>query len=308
MKKRYYLLIILVGLLILGASSYVTWNALHPSYTCALCHEIQPACTEWEHSAHADVTCTECHGKALESFSSAREKARMIYVHFTDKKTIEDLYLNEEQSLAVADRCAECHQAEEASWRSGAHAVTYQDIFMDVQHNKDERPYWDCFRCHGMFYDGDIDSLLCMDGNAEQWYIKDKQQAARPTITCLACHQSHHEQPRGKAYEAMDEAERTLLSLEMKRPATALYMRADRRHMPSEDLVTVKLFDGDSLAQVIDDPNTLLCMQCHSPNTARQTGSEDDMTTTGRFEGMACITCHDPHSNKLKNTYINVHK
>ncbi|MDR1624648.1 MAG: hypothetical protein LBS04_06725 [Tannerellaceae bacterium] len=308
MKKRYYILIMLVAFFIVGISSYVTWNTLYPNYTCALCHEIKPVCSKWEQSVHAEVVCIDCHGKALESVQSAKEKLNMIYTHFTKKKTFEDIYLSEKQSLAIANRCAECHQAELVAWKSGAHSASYKDIFMDVEHNKMERPYWDCFRCHGMFYDGDIDVLMTMVGDVDKWKIKETKQMNKPTISCLACHQSHHEQPRNIPYEKMDENTRATLAEKAKYPATALYMRADRRHMPSADLQKITLFEQDSLRQIIDDPNTLLCMQCHAPNTARQIGSEDDKTPTGVYEGMNCITCHDPHSNMLKTSYRNVHK
>lgn len=308
MKKRYYILTTLVVLFVIGISLYSTWNALNPNYTCAMCHEIRPACAGWEQSAHADVTCIECHGAALESVQSAKEKLNMIYTHFTTRKTFEDISLTEEQSLMIAARCAECHQAEHASWKTGAHSTTYKDIFMDVEHNKEERPYWDCFRCHGMFYDGDIDDLMAMEGDVEKWHIKDTKQMNQPTITCLACHQAHHEQPRTEAYENMNEEERAALAEKAKYPATALYMRTDKRHMPSADLIEIELYQGNTLKQTIDDPNTLLCMQCHSPNSARQINSEDDKTPMGRYEGMSCITCHDPHSNQLKTSYRNVHR
>ncbi len=306
-KKRHYILIALLGLMVIGSASYTTWNRLDPNYTCAMCHEVRPACITWEGSVHADITCTQCHGTALESFRSAKEKLSMVYTHFTSRKTFEDIHLTEEQSLRIAARCAECHQAEHAAWRSGAHSTTYKDIFMDVEHNRTERPYWDCFRCHGMFYDGDIDDLISMEGDVEKWHIKEEKQGNKPAMTCLACHQGHREQPRNIAYEDMDELFRTALSKKEKTPPTSLYMRADKRHIPATKLVPIDMYDGEELKQVITDPNTLLCMQCHSPNTARQLGSEDDKTPTGIYEGMSCITCHDPHSNLLKTDYKNVH-
>lgn len=307
-KKILYWGILPAAVLVVIAASYATWNRLDPNYTCARCHEISTACAKWEQSVHADVTCTDCHGTALESFNSMSEKLNMVYKHFTTKKTFEDIHLTEKQSLALANRCAECHQAEQASWMSGAHSTTYKDIFMDVEHNKMERPYWDCFRCHGMFYDGDIDDLMAMEGGPEDWHIKDASQMDKPAITCLACHQVHHEQPRGMNYKDMDEASRGALAQKAKYPPTALYMRADKRHMPADKLLKEQIFAGDSLVAEIKDANTLLCMQCHAPGTNHQLGSEDDKTTIGDFKDMSCITCHDPHSNQLKTSHRNVHK
>lgn len=308
MKKKILYWLLLPACVVVMAASYSTWNHLNPNYTCAMCHEIKTACVKWENSIHAGVGCTDCHGTALESFRSATEKLNMIYTHFKGKRTFEDIYLKEQQSLDIANRCAECHQAEHASWMAGAHSTTYKDIFMDVEHNKMERPYWDCFRCHGMFYDGDIDSLMNMKGQPEDWFIKDVAQMSKPTITCLACHQVHHEQPRNMAFQFMDEVSRGELAEKTKYPPTALYMRADKRHMPAAKLLKEQIYLGDSLVKEVTDANTLLCMQCHAPNTLHQLASEDDKTTIGKYRDMSCIACHDPHSNFLKTQERNVHK
>ncbi len=309
-KQTIYTFSIIAGLFVLAAASYTTWNKLDPGYTCALCHEVRPAHTLWERSAHASVTCTECHGTALESLASAKEKLHMITTHFKEKKTFEDIHLGEQQSLAIAARCAECHQAEHAAWQAGAHSATYKDIYMDEEHNRLERPYWDCLRCHGMFYDGDIGQLMNLDGSPAEWHLKDKKQEDLPTITCLACHQVHHEQEQNTPYHQLSEETRTTLAGKSKTPSTALYMRADKRHMPASMLLEITLASADTLnpAQTVADPNTLLCMQCHAPGNTKHLHSGDDMTPTGKFEGMSCITCHDPHSNRLKTTHKNVHK
>lgn len=290
------------------AISYVAWNRMDPDFTCALCHEIRPSCVSWKNSVHADISCTQCHGTALsDGFTSLSEKARMVYVHFTRKKTNEDLYLNESQVLAMADKCVECHKAEYTAWKSGAHSTTYRDIFMDVDHNKMEKPYWDCFRCHGAHYDGNIHDLMSLEGDATAWEIRDGKQAGRPTITCLTCHRMHGGQGKRIEYASLDKESRDKLMQKTERPATALYLRAEKRHLPSDKLLKPTIYDGDSLVKVSDDPNTWLCMQCHSPNGRREAGTEDDKTPTGLYEGMSCLDCHNPHSNGLKNNYRNVH-
>lgn len=276
--------------------------------TCAQCHEVTPACRLWKSSAHSDVRCIDCHGTALsDGMKGLVEKTGMIYSHFTKKQTNDDVYLNEEQVLAVATRCVTCHQAEHAAWEAGAHSTTYKEIFMDAEHNRMEKPYWDCFRCHGMHYDGTIHDLMALDGKPEDWYIKDASQAERPAMTCLACHQVHAEQSQNKPYIAKNKEERSVLMKETKRPATALYMRSDKRHLPAGELYQTTMFDNDSVVKVSDDPNAWLCMQCHAPNGRREIGTEDDKTPTGEYEGMSCLDCHDPHSNQLKNSFRNVH-
>lgn len=294
--------------IVIMASAYITWNTLDPDFTCAQCHEIRENCITWKASSHADISCTECHGTALgNGLSGLSGKLGMVYTHFTRRRTNEDIFLNEQQVTEMAARCAECHQAEHAGWKSGAHAVTYRDIFTDVEHNKMEKPYWDCFRCHGMHYDGTIRDLMSLEGEAESWHITDRQQAGRPAITCLACHQMHGEQEKRIAYESLDKESRSALTEKTERPATALYMRAEKRHLPSGKIYQATMSYEGSPVTVSDDPNTWLCMQCHAPDSRREVGTEDDKTPVGVYEGMSCLDCHNPHSNGLKNNYRNVH-
>ena len=308
MKKKYGMVIITAAVLFALVTSYVAWNRVDPDFSCALCHEIRSSCVSWKGSAHAGISCMECHGTALSNgFTSLSEKARMVYVHFTQRKTNEDLYLGESQALVIAGKCAQCHQAEHAAWQSGAHSTTYRDIFMDVEHNEMERPYWDCFRCHGAHYDGNIHDLMSLEGDVKSWEIRDKKQADRPAITCLSCHQMHGDQDKRVEYASLDKGERDSLMQKTERSSTALYMRTERRHLPSDKLLKPTIHGGDSLVKVSDDPNTWLCMQCHSPNNRREIGTQDDKTPTGIYEGMSCLDCHNPHSNRLKNEYKKVH-
>ena len=308
MKKVYWTGVIVAGIAVISIPAYMAWNLSDPDKTCARCHEVTATCEAWKKSAHATVQCTDCHGSALNGgVKGLAEKAGMVYSHFTQRHTNEDLYLKEEQALAVAGRCAGCHQAEQANWQAGAHSVTYKDIFMNVEHNKEEKPYWDCLRCHGMHYDGNINDLMAMNGDVEDWHIKRKEQAERSAISCLACHRVHAEQDRKKAFAALNVDERDSLSYKQEHPATALYMRSEKRHIASDKLYPVTIYDKDSVVRVSDDPNTRLCMQCHAPNYRKEAGTSDDKTPTGQYEGMSCTDCHNPHSNLIKKNVSGVH-
>lgn len=308
MKIKYWVGIIVVGGIVLLGGGYKAFITMDPNLTCAQCHEINAACTLWEKSVHSDVGCIECHGSAFSNgVGGLMEKANMIYCHFTKKITNEDIYLNEDQVLTVSGRCAVCHQAEYAAWKSGAHSVTYEDIFMDKEHNIMEKPYWDCFRCHGMYYDGNINDLMSLEGPVDEWYIKDTLQINKPTITCLTCHQVHYEQQKSESYQQISEEEKSSLMTNTKSASTAFYMRSDKRHIPSDKIYQTTMFKNDSIVKVSDDPNTWLCMQCHSPNSKREIGSEDDKTPMGIYEGRSCLDCHNPHSNGLKNNYRDIH-
>lgn len=290
-------------LIVVFASAYGAWNTLDPVNTCAQCHEVAPSHATWIGSAHANIKCIECHGTALSNgVHSLKEKMKMVYVHFTGDKMNEDIHLSEAQILELSNRCITCHQAEHAGWLSSGHAVNYHEIFMDSTHNAMEKPYWDCFRCHGMFYDGNIDDLMTLEGNSCEWAIKDKKQELLPTVPCLACHQIHTENPVSDRYISMNDTVR-----KHRNPRTSLYVRADKMHLRSDRLSKVKMTDGDREIAVSDDPNTLLCMQCHAPNHHRLVGSEDDRTPSGVHEGISCIACHKPHSGDTRESCDQCH-
>jgi nitrate/TMAO reductase-like tetraheme cytochrome c subunit len=131
--------IILLGVLIVFSGGYTWWNHANPEKTCASCHEISPAVTEWQHSAHRNFLCAECHGTAFSNgWHSMKEKVGMVFTHVSDHPENEQLGMNEEQVLEVMGRCANCHQREYARWSAGSHSTTYSEIFLNEDHNKME--------------------------------------------------------------------------------------------------------------------------------------------------------------------------
>lgn len=305
-KKRYWLFINLGAIAIsVVIGLYATWNGANPEITCARCHEVAPAHAEWLTSAHAGVRCIECHGTALsEGFHSLTEKSGMVVSHLKGKKRHEDIRLTEKQVLEISDRCITCHQSEYAGWLASGHAVNYREIYMDSAHNAMEKPYWDCLRCHGMFYDGNIHDLMHLEGDASEWKIKDKKQEARPTVPCLACHQIHAENPVSERYVSMTDSSPASV---MRHPKTALYVRADKMYLRSDYLTPVTMMDGEREVNMATDPNTLLCMQCHAPDYVHGAGTEDDRTPVGVHEGISCITCHKPHSGSTRESCKQCH-
>ena len=297
MKKP--LIIITIALLIfimMFSGGYYAWNNTDPEKTCAQCHEVTPAHISWMNSAHASVKCTECHGTALsDGMKSLKEKAGMFFTHLNKDKRHSDIFITEKQRLDIADRCAECHRAEHAGWLESGHAANYRDIFMDKTHNVSEKPYADCFRCHGMFYDGDINSLMSLEGdNPEKWHIKDKAQEDIPTITCLSCHQIHTPNPVARKWINTDTA------LVARVPVTSFYMRAEKMYMRTDKLIPVDMVIGDSIVTSAKDASTLLCQQCHAPDYRHEVLSMDDKTPTGEHAGKSCLTCHSAHSMRTE--------
>ena len=288
---------------------YSSWNSANPQKTCASCHEISPSVNQWQHSAHRMVRCTECHGTALSNgVHSLKEKADMVFTHLGKDKKPEDIRLTEKQVLEISDKCARCHQSEYAKWKSSGHSANYADIFMNGKHNLAEAPYWACLRCHGMFYDGNIKTLvqkpLEIDG---AWKLKDMGKVFEPTIPCLACHQFHTENTPFERTTRLDVPQEISYSRPKRNSPVAWYVRDNHRHIRADKLLKIEMFSNGRTVKVSDDPVQRLCTQCHSPNFAHSTGSQDDRTPTGVHEGLSCMACHSPHSNDAHNSCKNCH-
>ncbi len=307
-KIALILLFIFAGLAVLFGG-YAKWNSANPDKTCASCHEISPSVDEWQNSAHRNIRCTQCHGTALSNgLHSLKEKGNMVFTHWGKETNPEDIRLTEQQALDLSARCAGCHGSEYAKWLSGGHSANYADIFMNRKHNKMEAPYWDCLRCHGMFYEGNIKTLLEKPQAADgAWKLNDMKKASMPTIPCLSCHNIHGEGNPHLRTGKYDNPKEMFYEKSPRNVPLSWYVRTDKRHIRADKLLKVSMFDQGREVKVSDDPASKLCQQCHSPNFKHETGSQDDRTPTGVHEGISCVACHSPHSNDARNSCRNCH-
>jgi len=295
-------------LLLLLFIGYAGWNAANPRRTCASCHEIVPSFETWELSAHREVTCVDCHGTALgNGFHSLQEKAGMVFPHLSAPVMNDEINLNEEQVLEVMESCIECHQSEYKRWLAGGHSANYEEIFLNETHNSLEQPYWDCLRCHGMYFDGTIDDLLEPVSIHGPWNLKDPGISPLPTIPCLACHQVHGENDMLKRPRSMDQPEAIFYEREPRNPVTSLYVRSDKISLRVDQLRSPDIYQGDRKVVTSGDPVQRLCIQCHSPDWEHMAGSSDDRTPTGVHEGISCMACHETHSNDSRNSCKGCH-
>jgi hypothetical protein len=288
--------------------AYTGWNVANPQRTCASCHEIVPSLELWQNSAHREITCSDCHGTALgNGLHSLKEKAGMVISHLRDTELQEGIHLNEKGVLEVMEACIKCHQDEYRSWMAGGHSATYADIFLNKDHNRMERLYPDCFRCHGMYYEGNIASLVEPVSQQGPWHLKDPEKATQPVIPCLACHPIHLENELLGHPGSMDEPEAIFYEREERNPLTGLYIRSDKIHLRADHLRKPDIYREGETVLVSDDPVQRICMQCHAPNWAHEAGTEDDRTPTGVHEGISCRACHQGHSNDARNACKTCH-
>jgi hypothetical protein len=252
-----------------------------PQHTCSSCHEMTAVHSDWSQSAHRTLHCRNCHGGALTlDVHALQAHADRVVRHFTDAPEA-PVRLKEEHVLGLHESCQRCHPQAYADWQSSRHATTYARIFLDPDQNRVSPPANDCFRCHGMFFEGDIGELVAAPAaGAEAWSFRDPAKADQPAIPCLACHQVHV--PAGVTQLA------------------SLYDHREKTHYPADRLPVARIHQGERAVRVSRDPRQRLCVHCHAPLAGHHLGTADDRTPAGVHEGLSCRDCHWGHDTSAK--------
>jgi len=282
------------------------WTAASPQATCASCHEIESSSTAWAISGHRLLGCKECHGTAFSTgLHSLMEKGRMVLLHFT-RSGERDVRLNEEQIVEMLENCKRCHGREYAKWTSSGHSATYAAIFLNDKHNSREQLNADCLRCHGMFFEGTIGDLVTPLNTKGPWKLARAEEANRPVIPCLTCHQMHRQgspavppdyaNPQKKFYSAPADSTNVMF-----------YYRYEKMYFEAASLPQVSVYDRGRQLDESTDVRQRVCMQCHASNAFHAAGTSDDRTPRGVHEGIGCLDCHDTHSNNARKNCIRCH-
>ena len=254
----------------------------NPGETCASCHEMTGVHSNWSASTHRSVHCRECHGGSLTLDVHALESHVDRFVrHFTGDPN-KPVHLLEKHVLGLHESCGKCHPQALADWQGSRHSTTYARIFTDPAQNRTNPPANDCFRCHGMFYPGDIATLVTPPAAMGAWTLKDPARAAQPAIPCLACHQVH-----------VSAAATTIASF---------YDHREQVHFPASLLPVAEVYLGACAVKVSRDPRQRACLQCHAPDATHQLGTADDRTPAGVHQGLSCRDCHWGHNNSAKTS------
>jgi len=284
--------VLAVALLPLGADYYYKAS---PGAGCARCHEIRSSVKAWTTSTHRGVTCTSCH--APEWVGNVRRVVSHLQGDLPER-----VKLRTRDVPALVERCRSCHQQEFAQWQYGPHSVTYARIFTDAEHNRQRALMDDCFRCHGMHYEGAISDLVQPVNAKGPWRLTDPGLATMPSIPCLACHAVHlRGEPMRKPAERKGTIQETV------RPSLALFDRRERLHWSVAQLPLPQVREGGRVVRLSPDRRQTLCYQCHAPLDSLQLGSGDDRTPTGVHEGLSCLACHKKHGMDTRASCAECH-
>ncbi len=266
-------------------------NAYYDSPTgrgCASCHEMNENVSTAHAAAHRKLACTECHESHLLT------NLRHVAVHVGDRAP-DRLALRHEDVLAMTARCQACHRQEYATWAAGKHSATYKRIFTDKDQNSKRRLMDDCFRCHGMHFQGAVRDLVKPLDTKGPWELIRTDMANQPTMPCIACHSMHREgAPITKTGPAAV-------------PSLAFYDRRERMYFGAASMSIPHMLDGTRLVKMSPDQRQALCYQCHAPRAERLVGSGDDRTPMGVHEGISCVACHQGHNESARASCATCH-
>jgi cytochrome c554/c'-like protein len=295
----------LVLLAVAGNYGSALYYAAGHGAGCADCHEMAMTVSALHGSPHSNAQCTDCHE------ASVGAKLRHIRAHLRGRSD-ETIRLREDDVRTMITNCRRCHQQEYASWHAGAHAASYGEIFTNAGHNAKRRLADDCFRCHGMYFEGGMRDLVAQNDPRGPWRLTRPELANEPAIPCLACHWVHREGP-------METRQKGQASAPAIRDSLAFYDRREEMHFRAASLALPQLYDGPRPIKVSPDPRQGVCYQCHAPrqpetetlaaknNWGPQAGSGDDRTPKGVHEGLSCMACHGGHNEDARASCANCH-
>jgi len=141
--------VILISAVVAGLFLFVAYISKVASYlsddpsTCMNCHIMAPQHATWSHSSHREKTnCNDCHVPHNNVFNKYFFKAKDGIRHatiFTLRKEPQVIFIKEEGKKVVQENCIRCHM----DLLRDEKVHNYTSVY---QHERTERPCWDCHR------------------------------------------------------------------------------------------------------------------------------------------------------------------
>ena len=299
------MLVVVLGLVVFANRGYYAGSTYSGNY-CTSCHQIQASYDTWTTSAHRNLDCKECHGSAFTTdVEMHRTNFRHLYYQVSGR--IPDrVRLKDAQVDRIAANCVRCHAGTAGQFTAGGHSVGYGPIFTSTKHNTRMLVMDDCLRCHGMFVDGNVTTVVAPIDTRGPWTLVQADWQDRPSIPCLACHQMHR---AGTPASPPDYADPRGISYQRSAATTTLafYDRRERRHVPLVDLAVPQMTTKGRAVTMSPDARQAMCYQCHAPEATHEVGTADDRTAIGVHEGIGCLGCHTAHTLDARASCANCH-
>ena len=302
---RTLLLLAVVFLVLIPVGGALYYEAGGGS-ACARCHEIRPAVDAWANSTHRSVPCRDCHGGLFTAHLGVQwSHLRQLVQHWRGHVPPRIMVSRQQDVEYLTAQCQRCHREEDTAWRASLHSATYADIFLNKEHNTEEKLTNECFLCHGMFFQGNIGQLVTPLNQKGPWKLKQPALSRKPATPCLACHQIHR--PGKPLAPRIQEPAPPAITQPISHPSLALYDPRTRRYRPLAKMRLPRILEGKRVVKMSPDPRQALCYQCHAPDPGNQAGTGDDRTPIGVHEGISCLACHDHHSQQTRASCAECH-
>jgi hypothetical protein len=165
----------------------------------------------------------------------------------------------------------------------------------------------DCFRCHGMHFNGSIRDLVQPLNTKGPWHLTRAGFADQPAMPCQACHQVHREGPQEPSPSA-----RISVAGAPVHDSLAFFDRRESMHFASRSLAHSaterrrapgQAEPGPAPGHLLPVPRAARARDGHGGSQASwgpQVGSGDDRTPMGVHEGISCISCHNGHNENAR--------
>jgi hypothetical protein len=264
----------------------------------------------WTTSAHRNLDCKECHGSAFTTdLEMHRTNFRHLYYQVSGR--IPDRVRRTGRSIGSPPMRAQA-RGTAGQFTAGGHSVGYGRILHSTKHNTRMLVMDDCLRCHGMFVDGNVTTVVAPIDTRGPWTLVQADWQDRPSIPawrvtrCTAptrLRRSPTTPTRGDPHQ--------------RSAATTTLAFYDRRggHVPLVVAVPQMTTKGRAV-KMSPDVRQAMCYQCHAPEATHEVGTADDRTAIGVHEGISacgatrptprrarpCANCHPSQSNCTSTT------
>lgn len=294
-----FVLLAFIICFVIPACFVAYWGFASPDRTCFKCHGLGDR-EHWAVPKHQEIDCRVCHKGRKEAAFHGIDYTVHAFFGTSEEFSPETAHLDELGTIEMMGKCKECHEDKYADWEKSKHSATYAVIFFNEELNRSNAPNVQCMKCHGMFFDANIDNLVQPLDTEGPWKFPSEYFASRHAIPCLACHQIHP--------DAIPDTPDDASPSKVNPVSLGFYDRNEKLFFDIDSLPDPIVWEGAQQIEVSDDKRQRICVQCHANDSFHQPERSDDRTPRGIHKGISCLTCHDPHTNETRGSCNTCHE